>query len=114
MSSLFRHLELPARLAEAAIDLTESGVFELAWTRADALALLDHLRGSPVVILGGDALASVDPLRYAHANWHADRMPGEDLTTYTARSQEHAREYIQRYPTEPVWFVLVPASSALS
>ena len=112
MSDLTRQLQLPPALAEAAIDLAKFHVAEVAWSRANALALLEHLAGRPVVVLGGDALASVDPLEYAYANWHADLRPEETLAQYAARSQRVAREYIERYPSEPVWFVFVLAGLA--
>jgi len=100
-------LELPADLAHAAIELSESGVRELAWARSDALAFLDHLNGKAIPVLGGDVLISPKPLTYAYANWHTDPIPGEDLPTYATRSQRAARDCVERYPPGPAWFIFV-------
>jgi hypothetical protein len=107
MDQPFECVELPRHLAESAIELHDFGVHEVAWSRADALAVLAHLDGGAVPVLGGDVLSSVRPLTYAYANWHADPFPGEDVAVYAARSQRTAREYIAQYPAVEAWFVLV-------
>ncbi|MFL5562975.1 MAG: hypothetical protein ACJ79K_16000 [Gemmatimonadaceae bacterium] len=107
MGDVFQHLDLPPNVASAALPLNASGVHELAWSRADALRVLDYLAGRPIAVLGGDVLSSVEPLEYAHANWHAERQPDEGPHQYVARSQNVAREYIHRYPGTHAWFVLV-------
>ncbi len=98
---------LPPDVAVEAVDLGSFGVRELAWPRACALAVLSHLGAAGWPVLGGDVLASVAPLTYAHANWHCDRRIGEDGAAYLRRSLREAREYIERYPPGPAWFVLV-------
>jgi hypothetical protein len=107
MSGIIQRLDLPAPLAAAAVDLTEFGVSEHAWSRSDALEFLNQLSGRRIVILGGDVLSSVRPLTYANANWHCDSLSTEDLDSYVARSHRVAREYIARYPDRNVWFVFV-------
>jgi hypothetical protein len=63
--------------------------------------------GKAIPILGGDVLISPEPPTYAYANWHTDPVPGEDLPTYVTRSQRAARDYVERYPSGPAWFIFV-------
>jgi Immunity protein 40 len=105
---------LPSHLADSAIDLSEFDVHELAWSRSDALAVIEHLVSWEMPILGGDVLSSVNPLTYAYANWHSDQRADEDIAAYARRSQHEARDYIGRYPTGPAWFVLVVGKAGLS
>lgn len=106
--------QLPSPLASSAVDLSEFGVHALAWSRSDALAVLEHLADWEMPVLGGDVLSSVRPLEYAYANWHSDPGADEDVATYAQRSQRETRDYIERYPTEPAWFVLVVGEAGLS
>lgn len=111
MDELFKNLDLPEGLLTRAVDLTESGVFELAWFRADALEVLAHLHGRQIVVLGGDALLSVSPLTYAYANWDVKQQQNEDVDHFVVRSHRVAREYIEHYPDPTAWFVLVLANA---
>ena len=99
--------QLPSDLANSAVDLSEFGAHELAWSRSDALAVLEHLADWGVPVLGGDVLSSVNPLKHAYANWHSDQGADEDIASYARRGQRETRDYIQRYPAAPAWFVLV-------
>ena len=116
MSRPIDRLNLPPQLAATAVPVNELGVDEVGWSRADALRVLDALAGRPIAVLGGDVIERADRLRYANANWHTDQQSDEAFPTYAARSQQNAREYIQRYPrtsAEPL-FVLVCRGSDIS
>jgi hypothetical protein len=79
-------------------------VFALTLT----LEALEYLKGSQVVVLGGDVLqinSGAQPNSFysgkpkpTYYSWHADRRPGEDLMDYIERSIAEAERYIRSYP----------------
>lgn len=103
-------LDLPTELKAAAVPLAELHVREVAWSRANALRVLDQISGQSVAVLGGDVLEAPDGrMRYAYSNWHAERNHDESFSEYAARSIDAARRYINDYPQGPPepFFVLV-------
>jgi immunity protein 40 of polymorphic toxin system len=86
--------ELAARGAASA-----EGCDELAWSKADALAVLACLASSEVAALGGDVLRRSNG-RAAHTydNWYCERGSGEAWRTYVERSLQVAEDYLRGYP----------------
>ena len=90
--------ELPPELAARATAGAE-GCDEVAWSKADALAVLTCLVASEVAVLGGDVLRrSNDRTAHAYDNWHCERDSGEAWGTYVERSRRVAEDYLRRYP----------------
>jgi hypothetical protein len=78
--------------------LTEMDSNEFAFPRAAALAAIDALKGSPVAILGGDALRiSGGKALHTYDNWYCDRAPTEDPLHYVDRTHDEAKRYIEGY-----------------
>ena len=88
--------------------LRDMGVAGVAFLRKDVLDALEYLKGSQVVVLGGDVLkinSGAQPNSFHHGkpkptydSWHADRRSGEDLMDYIERSIAEAERYIRSYP----------------
>jgi hypothetical protein len=90
--------ELPPELAARATAGAE-GSDEVAWSRADALAVLACLVASDVAVLGGDVLhRSKGRTAHAYDNWYCDRDSGKLWQTYVKRSRRVAEDYMRRYP----------------
>jgi hypothetical protein len=78
--------------------LQDMHVAEVALTRPHALDAVTSLKGTQVVILGGDVLRlSNESPRYTGDNWFVKRQPDEDLAAYIVRSHEKAEAYIRNY-----------------
>ena len=88
--------------------LSDTGVAGIAFTRKDLLDGLEYLKGSQVVVSGGDVLKISDGAqpnsfyygkpKPTYDSWHADRRPGEDLVDYIERSIAEAERYVRSYP----------------
>jgi immunity protein 40 of polymorphic toxin system len=90
--------ELPPELVARATAGAE-GCDEVAWSKADALAVLACLVASEVAVLGGDVLRrSNGRTQHAYDNWYCDRDHGEAWRTYVERSHRVAEDYVRRYP----------------
>jgi len=80
----------------------------VAFARKDILEALECLKGSQVVVLGGDVLkiasrTQPDSFWYrkpepTHDSWYVNRRPGEDLKDYIERGIAEAERYIRSYP----------------
>ena len=78
------------------------GSNEVALPRDAALRAIQTLHDTAIAILGGDVIATEGGrLRYAGANWHSDRRPNEDATSFARRSREEATTYLKNYPLQP-------------
>lgn len=108
-------MEIPPQISEGltskATSLESLGLYEVGWAKADALQVLTELRGSYVVILGGDVyIASQSGIRPAYNNWACERESGEKLRNYAERSRKAASSFIRTYPasgSDRTLFVLV-------
>ena len=103
-------LPVPQALRDSAIALDHLGVCEVAWSRRDALQIVDALRETAWAILGGDVLVHRDgAFAYSYDNWHSDPQPEEVAHDFIARSHRETRDYIARYPEKelPIAYVLV-------
>ena len=104
-------LELPPQLASKAIDLTEIGLNELAWSREDALLILELFSEHSTVVLGGDVLKlRGSKYHFTYDNWHFDPIPIDPPAQNSKNSIQVASTYIEKYREGPFVFVLVPPS----
>jgi len=102
---------VPPSLRSRAIRLDHLHVAEVAWTRADALAVVDALRDSDAAILGGDVLVNSER-GYVHNydDWYSEPAPDEGCRAFAARSRREARSYLASYAAtgeQPHAFILV-------
>ena len=93
--------EIPESLRLAGI--TPPGIEgeDLAWNKADALAVVESLRGTRVAITGGDvySLVSWGCLPTGEA-WECDRLHLEDSLAYARRSRDAAMAFIQSHAVD--------------
>ena len=87
---------IPMSLRSVAIPLSDLGVDDVAWRAADALQVIDYLRGTSVAIAGGD-LYRVEPWGIAPMadDWRCDSWRGEMATSYADRSRKIAVAFIR-------------------
>lgn len=79
--------------------LSEIGAKGIAFTRSDILTALQCLKGSQIVVLGGDVLTDdKGKLRYTHDSWYVNRRDGEAIVDYVERSIERAENYVRNFP----------------
>jgi len=90
--------EIPERLRSLGIPLENQDVDDLAWNKADALDVIDSLKGTKVAILGGDVYRS-EPWGFvpAYDNWTCIRMEGELASEYARRTRQVAATFVQEY-----------------
>ncbi|MBT3189330.1 MAG: hypothetical protein HN736_04265 [Anaerolineae bacterium] len=76
---------------------------EVAWSKTDALDLLEHFKSAGHFVLGGDVLAlETDCYQHNYDNWHFNYEDG-----HAQESIEQAINYINNYPAGDYAFVLV-------
>jgi len=107
---IFRRL--PDSLQMSAQTLLEQcGVNNVAWSRADTLAVLESIGAMKVAVLGGDVYQfSNGRLSLTFDNWYCERQQGESPEEFASRSLSFGRDYVARYavPENPSpWFALV-------
>jgi len=88
--------EIPDELATLAVGLPDLVDGEGAWTRGDALAVVESLRGTTVAV-SDVILYEPAPWGYAatETEWHVDRAPNEPDTEYSLRTRSGASEFIR-------------------
>jgi len=69
---------------------------EGAWTRVDALTVVESLRGTTVAV-SDVVVYGLAPWAYAptESAWHEDRLPNEPDTEYSLRTRVGASEFIR-------------------
>lgn len=87
------------KILEKAISLEEICLYELAWTKNDAINLINSLISDELGILGGDVYLdhcrAVSPLS---DNWSAIQKTRESKNDFFQRSKLESLEYIERFP----------------
>ena len=90
--------ELPETLLVLAYQGMD-GCDELAWSRADAFAVLAFLENSSIGVLGGDVLyRSSGLMSPAYANWSSNIRSDEIWSDYVARSHKETKAYLNNFP----------------
>ena len=87
-------MEIPRELAEIAVPVEVAGPGESypAWSREDALAVVECLRGTKVAIEGGEVFRTDRlGLRTAIEIWDCERIAAETATDYAERSRDMAQ-----------------------
>ncbi len=83
---------------DAARDIEQFGLIEIAWTRDTLEEFLEDSSVLDIVILGGDVLDKDKDgkIAYTYESWAVSgRSPNESYEAYCARSREKAREYLK-------------------
>jgi len=93
--------------------LDSIGVRNWALTKLQALQVLGELGKNKIPILGGDVYVEDTDgvIKLSYSNWYCDRLPGETLDHYLARSIAKAEEYITNFKvvnSAKVFFAIVP------
>ena len=88
---------IPKPLRDSALFLAEFGDGEAAWSRTDALAVIESLRGSTVVI---SEVVLFEPVPWlglveSECALSIDRLPNEAEADYAKRSRDGAAELIR-------------------
>jgi hypothetical protein len=101
--------QLPADLQALAVSLRSFGVAEDAFPVSEAMPVLEALRVTGDVILGGDFWTrTADGYRPSHDNWYVVRRPSESDDQYRQRSIEEAARAIKaREPLDADQFVVL-------
>ena len=97
-------------LASQAKSLESLGLQEVAWTKQDALRLIQCLDEQKIAILGGDVYNRTlsGRLTPAYENWFCERCEGEALRDYAERSQRKANIFLSTCSDSPnILFTLV-------
>jgi hypothetical protein len=72
---------------------------DIAWSRQDALKVLEVLQKERLAVAGGDVCARKDgALTYTYDNWSCEPIKNERFEVYAPRSITQALDYIKRYP----------------
>lgn len=88
--------EIPRRLRKRAVALPDLDDDEAAWSRDDALEVIDALRGTMVAVSGVQVFFPV-PGGYAPGvrSWQAHRVRGELESDFVGRSHDGARAFVE-------------------
>ena len=87
---------IPRTLRESALFLPEFGDGEGAWTKVDAMAVIESLKGSTVVV---SEVVLFERVSWGYAPSESalstDRLPNEAEADYARRSRERATDFIR-------------------
>src|SRR5437867_13121454 len=88
---------IPKKLRQSALLLPEFSEGEAAWSKDDAIAVLESLKSTTVPV-SDVVLYERAPWGYApsESTWSAERYQNEADTDYAARSRSGAAEFIRR------------------
>lgn len=96
-------MDIPEQLKGNEINLSSSGLNDVAWKYEDALALIEHCEKNKTFILGGDVLAKKDnEYQHNYDNWYFNSNQGNYKD-----SVKKTKEYITNYPRGDYAFVFV-------
>ena len=99
------------KIIEKVISLEEHGLNDLAWSKEDAINLIQSIMKDRVGILGGDVCElTSNRLKFCGDNWACRRIQTESEEAYNLRSKIKSLQYIEKYPVPPnkkIIFVLV-------
>src|ERR1700719_2880953 len=87
------------KIIEKAISLKKYGVNDLAWSREDALNLIELIMEDKIGVLGGDVYKiTADRLVPLYDNWSCEF---DDEKDGFLRSKIESQKYIENYPVKP-------------
>ena len=88
--------QIPRRLRQMALVLPEFGDGEAAWSKDDAIAVIESLKGTTVAVSDVVLFKRV-PWGYApsESSLSIDRLPTEADADYAARSRSGAADFIR-------------------
>ena len=91
---------IPKRLRDTALFLPEFGDGEAAWSKDDAIAVIDSLKGSTVAV-SDVVLYERVPWGYAPSErvLSVDRLPSEPDADFAKRSRAAAASFLRAAPT---------------
>lgn len=87
------------KILSKTIFLDKFAINDLAWSKQDALELIDLLLNDEIGILGGDVfIIEAESLTPAYANWYSTPGREETLSEFYLRSKKESKAYIDSYP----------------
>ncbi|MCB1067109.1 MAG: hypothetical protein KDK56_02880 [Simkania sp.] len=105
------NIKISEKIKNASVSLEKYGLNELAWTKENAINLINSILNDKIAILGGDvyllASGNIEPL---YDNWYCEKVSFETQNEYFLRSKLEALQYIKNYPVkndEKIIFVIV-------
>ena len=100
---------LPDSVHRRARSLSSLGLEEVAWSKRDALVVLEEIDGLAVAVLGGDVYRiSGEELVPTYDNWSCGRELDESAVEFADRSRRVAVGYIDSHSVgEEAFFALV-------
>lgn len=103
------------KILEKGISLSPMGVNNKAFSKKDALELVERLFILKIPILGGDVceINEYNFIEYNYDNWSCNKQSDESDETYLTRSILRTKEYINNYPIESnkIFFAFVLGSN---
>ena len=88
-----------------------------AWTKKDALHVINELAAQDIAILGGDILKMLDNglFEYTYDNWYIKEQSGLTWREYVKYSQEYSHSYILSYlqDSDDEWYFSLVAVDEL-
>ena len=90
------------KINQKSISLENYELNDLAWTKEDALALIDSIINDEIGILGGDVCKITSShLEFLYDNWSCEIDENELKEKYYSRSKIESKKYIENYPVNP-------------
>ena len=94
--------ETKKKIKQKSISLEKYGLNDLAWSKEDALDLLNSIMEDNIGILGGDVYKlSLQRLEPLYDNWSCKPNNSETEVEYYLRSKVESLKYIENYPIQP-------------
>lgn len=94
--------EIPPRFEQLALHIPDASHDELGWTKADAVAVIESLRGTKVAVAGGEVFKVNEWSQVRIDDWRCERKLDESASDFASRSQDVALTYFPRYQSDAV------------
>lgn len=94
--------KINAFLQKKGYDLKEIGIKSRAFTKQEAIEVVEYYQQTGVAILGGDVLYldQKGKINYTYDNWYFDKTKEENDEEYLKRSIIGTKNYINKYTNE--------------
>jgi hypothetical protein len=103
LNQINRKMSLFDEILRTGVSLESIGVKNWAFSKEDAVRVLDKFYEMQIPILGGDVCEKINGvIQYNYDNWYINRQSNESQLDFVNRSIANAKYYINNYSSDNI------------